>query len=127
MQQITTTNSVDKQNKFTEKKVRVGKNIADRRQQLALSQMRLAERVGIDAETIASFEVGADWPTPQMFEKLAAALHLELYDLLRKLPPFPKSKGRERDAIRGTRKTVHDKSISASLLTGNKSAKSLKS
>ncbi|MBU0622503.1 MAG: helix-turn-helix domain-containing protein [Gammaproteobacteria bacterium] len=117
---------MDERHKFAEKKMRVGKNIADRRQQLALSQMRLAERVGIDAETIARFEVGADWPTQQTFEKLAAALNLELYDLLRKLPPFPKSKGREQDAIRGTRKTVHDKSISATLLTGNKSAKSLK-
>jgi len=54
--------------------MRLGKKIADRRKQLEWTQAQVAERVGVDAETISRFERGINLPSLPTLESLAAAL-----------------------------------------------------
>ena len=60
----------------------LGARVAGRRKQLKWSQQKLAERVGVDAETISRFERGVNLPSLLTLEKLAGALNCEIGDLL---------------------------------------------
>ena len=53
---------------------RLGRNIATRRKALGLTQAALAERLGIDTETLSRFERGKHAPSLLTLERLAAAL-----------------------------------------------------
>jgi transcriptional regulator with XRE-family HTH domain len=61
---------------------RLGKRIAERRKGLGWTQDRLAERMGVDAETISRFERGAHLPSLPTLERLATALRVEIGELL---------------------------------------------
>lgn len=61
---------------------RLGKRIADRRKALAWTQDQLAERVGVDAETVSRFERGATVPSLITLDLLAKALRSRTADLL---------------------------------------------
>jgi transcriptional regulator with XRE-family HTH domain len=47
------------------------------RQILGISQAQLAERVNTSANYIAQIETGKRFPTPEMLERIAAALEIE--------------------------------------------------
>lgn len=63
---------------------RLGKRIAERRKSFGWTQDALAERVGVDAETISRFERGAHLPSLPTLERLASALRVEIGELLSK-------------------------------------------
>ncbi|MFT3960437.1 helix-turn-helix domain-containing protein [Propionivibrio sp.] len=63
---------------------RLGKEIGSRRKALGWTQDALAERVGVDAETISRFERGAHLPSLPTLERLAIALHVEIGELFSK-------------------------------------------
>ncbi|MCG3142471.1 MAG: hypothetical protein HDKAJFGB_03939 [Anaerolineae bacterium] len=75
---------VDKQKESARLAKRLGQKIALRRKQLSWTQDQLAERVGVDAETISRFERGANLPSLPSLERLAAALNIEPGELLSK-------------------------------------------
>ena len=75
---------VDKQKESERLAKRLGKNVAERRKQLEWTQEQVAERVGVDAETISRFERGANLPSLLTLEKLSSALRLSVGDLLSK-------------------------------------------
>ncbi|MFA5923647.1 MAG: helix-turn-helix transcriptional regulator [Methylococcaceae bacterium] len=62
--------------------VMLGANIAERRKKLGWTQAELAERIGVDTETISRFERGNNLPSLQRLEKLADALTIPLYRLV---------------------------------------------
>ncbi|GHU30385.1 transcriptional regulator [Betaproteobacteria bacterium] len=66
---------------------RLGKKIATRRKTLGWTQDALAERVGVDTETISRFERGAHLPSLPTLERLAVALHAEINELFSKPAP----------------------------------------
>jgi len=78
---------VDKQKESERLAKRLGKNVAERRKQLEWTQEQVAERVGVDAETISRFERGANLPSLLTLEKLSTALRLSVGDLLSKHRP----------------------------------------
>lgn len=78
---------VDKQKESERLAKRLGKNIAERRKQLKWTQEQVAERVGVDAETISRFERGANLPSLLTLEKLSTALRLSVGDLMSKKRP----------------------------------------
>lgn len=78
---------VDKQKESERLAKRLGKNVAERRKQLEWTQEQVAERVGVDAETISRFERGANLPSLLTLEKLSTALRLSVGDLLSKQRP----------------------------------------
>ena len=61
---------------------RLGGNLAERRKQLGWTQEMLAERVGVDAETISRIERGAHLPSLPTLDRLAVALRCSAGDLL---------------------------------------------
>lgn len=73
---------VDKQKESARLAKRLGQKIAVRRKQLAWTQDQLAERVGVDAETISRFERGANLPSLLTLDRLAAALQADVGELL---------------------------------------------
>jgi len=77
---------------------RLGKRIAQRRKSLGWTQEDLAERVGVDAETISRFERGAHLPSLPTLERLAAALRAEIGELLSKAGSIGKA---DDDAVLG--------------------------
>ena len=73
---------VDKKNVAGRLAKRIGKNIAVQRKRLQWTQSHLAERVGVDAETISRFERGVNLPSLPTLEGLASALAVDVSDLL---------------------------------------------
>lgn len=78
---------VDKQKESERLAKRLGRNISERRKQLEWTQEQVAERVGVDAETISRFERGANLPSLLTLENLSTALRLSIGDLLSKQRP----------------------------------------
>lgn len=62
--------------------LRVGRNIGERRRALGLTQAQLAERLGVDTETLSRFERGKHAPTLKNLIRLAALLQTTVADLL---------------------------------------------
>lgn len=61
--------------------LRLGKGIAEKRKQIGWTQASVAEKVGVDTETISRFERGASLPSLITLEKLALVLNSTTADL----------------------------------------------
>jgi transcriptional regulator with XRE-family HTH domain len=68
---------------------RLGRNIAERRKELALTQERLSELVNVDTETISRFERGVTAPSLATLETLAKQLEMTISELLDEVSPQP--------------------------------------
>ena len=68
---------------------RLGSKISERRKHLDWTQDQLAERVGVDAETISRFERGVNLPSLTTLYRLAAGLQIEVGELLSKESSVP--------------------------------------
>ncbi len=68
---------------------KTGRVIADRRQELGLTQKQLAEQLSISDRTVSRWERGVGFPDVSLLEPLADALGLSLGELVRgeRLPP----------------------------------------
>jgi transcriptional regulator with XRE-family HTH domain len=66
--------------------VRLSNNIATRRRALDLTQAQLAERLGIDTETLSRFERGKHVPSLKTLERMAEQLRTTIGDLLEENP-----------------------------------------
>jgi transcriptional regulator with XRE-family HTH domain len=60
----------------------LGKGIAEKRKQIGWTQANVAERVGVDTETISRFERGVSLPSLITLKKLALVLNTTAADLL---------------------------------------------
>lgn len=67
--------------------VRLSRNIAGRRRELDLTQAQLAERLGVDTETLSRFERGKHLPSLATLERLAAQLQTTVAVLLEEATP----------------------------------------
>jgi transcriptional regulator with XRE-family HTH domain len=70
---------------------RLGRNLAVRRKALGLTQADVAERLGVDTETLSRFERGKHVPSLLTLERLADTLGSTCADLLGQTPPVPSS------------------------------------
>jgi transcriptional regulator with XRE-family HTH domain len=59
----------------------LAKNLKEKRRIGGLTQEKLAEKAGISPHYLAMVEVSRKFPTPEMLERLAAALDVETYRL----------------------------------------------
>ncbi|MCL2244197.1 MAG: helix-turn-helix domain-containing protein, partial [Treponema sp.] len=64
-------------------KILLSRNIKLFRVHSGLSQEELAEKAGISVPYLATIERGGKWPSPATLSKIAYALNLEPYDLLK--------------------------------------------
>lgn len=71
--------------------VRLGRNLATRRKALGLTQAVVAERLGVDTETLSRFERGKHVPSLLTLERLAAILSSTCAELLDEHAPEPAS------------------------------------
>jgi transcriptional regulator with XRE-family HTH domain len=62
--------------------IRLSQNIAARRRALGLTQAQLAERIGVDTETVSRFERGKHLPSLATLERLGDTLLCTMADLL---------------------------------------------
>lgn len=62
--------------------VLLGKNIADRRNALGLTQAEFAEKLGADTVTVSRFERGSHLPSLLRLERIADVLGIPLAELL---------------------------------------------
>lgn len=90
---------VDKKKESGRLAKRLGRNIAERRKQLEWTQEQVAERVGVDAETISRFERGANLPSLLTLEKLSTAMCLSVGELLSRQRPEAASEAAVFDAL----------------------------
>lgn len=67
--------------------VRLSRNIASRRRMLDLTQAQLAERLGVDTETLSRFERGKHLPSLATLERLAEQLQTTVATLLDETTP----------------------------------------
>lgn len=71
--------------------VRLGRNLAARRKEMSLTQAQVAERLGVDTETLSRFERGRNVPSLLTLERLAQVLASTCADLLDEAAPGPSS------------------------------------
>ena len=62
--------------------INLSKYIAIRRRELGMTQAQLAEKQGIESETLSRFERGKHLPSLVMLEKIALILLIPISDLL---------------------------------------------
>ena len=68
---------------------RLGQRIAERRKALGWTQDQLAERLGVDAETVSRFERGVTVPALVTLDRLAGVLKTSVADLLSEASACP--------------------------------------
>jgi transcriptional regulator with XRE-family HTH domain len=59
----------------------LAKNLRENRRRLNISQPKLAELAGLSAHFVASIETTRKFPTPDVLERLAAALGIDSHEL----------------------------------------------
>jgi transcriptional regulator with XRE-family HTH domain len=75
--------------KTTKLSARLGNNLASARKDVGLTQDQLAERLGVDTETISRFERGVTTPSLATLEELAQKVGLTMAVLLDEDTPAP--------------------------------------
>jgi transcriptional regulator with XRE-family HTH domain len=68
---------------------RLSANIASQRKALGFTQAVLAERLGVDTETLSRFERGKHLPSLATLERLAGILRVTVAELLSEESPEP--------------------------------------
>ncbi|GHV51217.1 hypothetical protein AGMMS49579_06120 [Spirochaetia bacterium] len=63
-------------------------NMREKRRILDISQAKLARKVGISTQFVAMIELEKKFPSPEMLERLAAALEIDPPELF-SMPPSP--------------------------------------
>lgn len=66
--------------------IRLARNIATRRKALGLTQAQLAEKLGVETETLSRFERGKHLPSLATLERLAGLLQITMSELLAEQP-----------------------------------------
>ncbi len=66
--------------------IRLARNISTRRRTLELTQAQLAERLGVETETLSRFERGKHLPSLSTLERLAGLLQITITELLAEHP-----------------------------------------
>jgi transcriptional regulator with XRE-family HTH domain len=56
-------------------------NIKENRRKCGFSQEKLAEKAGISTPFVAMIEVSRKFPTPDVLDRIAGALHIKTYQL----------------------------------------------
>jgi len=67
----------------------IGKSLADVRKRIGWTQGELAERIGVETETISRFERGATTPSLLTLQRLASVLNTTMAELLGESSPMP--------------------------------------
>ena len=82
-------------------------NLKENRKKRGISQSKLAENAGISTQYIAMIELSRQFPTPEVLERIAAALGIEAYELF-SVPPSPESSMERlhKDIIREIREVI---------------------
>ena len=75
--------------------VRLGGNLAQRRNELGLTQAQVAELLDVNTETISRFERGVTLPSLQTLDRLAAVLKTRMASLVDGISVSPEELARE--------------------------------
>lgn len=73
---------------------RLGRKITERRKQLAWTQAELAEKLGVDTETISRFERGSNLPSLVRLEQLALIMNSPLAEFLAESSAHPQDQAK---------------------------------
>jgi len=76
---------------MTENELRkiLSNNVREYRTRLKLSQIELSKKSGVSINFISEIEYGKKWASPATMLKLAQALKIETYELLKPFDSFP--------------------------------------
>jgi len=68
----------------------LAQNLKENRRKLGITQPMLAERAGLSTHYLGMIEIGRNFPTADMLERLAAALGIETHELF-SVPASPEN------------------------------------
>jgi transcriptional regulator with XRE-family HTH domain len=90
-------------------------NLKENRRKCGITQSGLAEKAEISTQYIAMIELSRQFPTPEVLERIAAALGIEAYELF-SVPPSAESamERLHKDIIREIREVISDEFRKAS-------------
>jgi transcriptional regulator with XRE-family HTH domain len=85
----------------------LAKNLKENRRKCGVSQAKLAERAEVSTQYIAMIELSRQFPTPEVLDRIAAALGIEAYELFA-VPPTPENamERLHRDIIKEIREVI---------------------
>ena len=98
---------MSKTEKMTNIREVLANNLKANRRKCSISQSKLANKAGISTQYIAMIELCRQFPTPEVLERIAAALGIEAYELFA-VPPSPESSMERlhRDIIKEIRQVI---------------------
>ena len=87
----------------------LAKNLKENRRKCGITQSKLAEKAEVSTQYIAMIELSRQFPTPEVMERIAAALDIESYQLFA-VPPSPESSMERlhKDIVRDIREVIAD-------------------
>jgi transcriptional regulator with XRE-family HTH domain len=82
-------------------------NLKENRRKCGMSQAKMAEKAGVSTQYVAMIELSRQFPTPEVLDRLAAALGIEAYELFA-VPPSPENtlERLHRDIIKEIRQVI---------------------
>jgi transcriptional regulator with XRE-family HTH domain len=85
----------------------LAKNLKENRRKCGVSQAKLTEKAGVSTQYIAMIELSRQFPTPEVLDRIAAALDIEAYELFA-VPPSPENSMERlhRDIIKEIREVI---------------------
>jgi len=85
------------------------RNLKEKRRKCGVSQAKLAEKVDVSTHHIAMIELGRNFPTAGLMERIAKTLNIEIYELFLEKNHFPNADYRKlREDIRSDVKQLLD-------------------
>jgi transcriptional regulator with XRE-family HTH domain len=66
----------------------LARNMKENRRKCGISQAKLAERAEVSTQYIAMIELSRQFPSPEVLDRISAALNIEAYELFA-VPPSP--------------------------------------
>ncbi|MDR0721861.1 MAG: helix-turn-helix transcriptional regulator [Treponema sp.] len=87
------------ENKMTNLREILANNLKAYRRKCGISQAKLAEKAKISTQYLAMIELSRQFPTPEVLDRLAAALGIEAYQLFAVLPSPKEAMERLHDTL----------------------------
>ena len=91
------------------------KNLKENRRKNSLSQGKLAEKAAISTHYVAMLELGHNFPSSEILERLASALDIEVYELFLVSPSVKEELNRLHQAIVHDIKQTVEKAVEVAL------------
>ncbi|MDR2798461.1 MAG: helix-turn-helix transcriptional regulator [Treponema sp.] len=113
------------ENKMTNLREILANNLKEYRRKCGISQAKLAEKAEISTQYIAMIELSRQFPTPEVLDRIAAALGIEAYQLFAVSPSPEEAMERLHDTLVGNLERIVGEAVKKAIAENNQDKPSM--